>query len=458
MNNRKNMITEKNLIIFVDIFLVFAAFYIAVLVKIGMTEPVNFKLIISSIDSYIFVWIIFCPVIFYSFELYEKNNWRHNVKLLKAISFSVVLTSLIIGLFSLLEFSKNNIDRFVIMLYVACAIPLLFFWRKMYLVTSLNNLGPNQTITIIGEDKIIDDIKLFFSKEGIKSVTHVRNFLENNEQFAIGMNKLVNIMEENQSKVLVIGMRLDSLPFLRKQLIDLRFAGVAIYDACFYYETLTGMIPVSRVSDSWFLFHNQGEFFNNWAYRLSKAFFDKILSLIFLIISFPLMIVTAITIKLTSKGPIIFSQERMGQNEQPYTLIKFRTMRNNAEELTGPRWATENDRRVTSVGKFLRKTRLDELPQLFNIVKGDMSFVGPRPIRKVMADMLAEDFPYYRLRFSVKPGLTGWAQVKGGYAGTKEGQYKKLKYDLYYIQNQSILFDLLILLKTVQTVIFSRGT
>lgn len=458
MNNRKNMTAENNLIIFVDIFLVFAAFYIAVLVKIGMTEPVNFKLIISRIDTHIFVWIIFCPVIFYSFELYEKSSWRHNANLLKAISFSVVLTSLIIGLFSLLGIPQNTIDRLVIILYITCAIPLLFFWRKIYLATMLTNLTPNNHVTIIGEDEIIDDIKLLISQEGIKSLTHVKDYLENNGQFAIGKNKLVNIMKENQSKVLIIGMRLDSLPLLRKQLIDLRFSGVAIYDACFYYETLTGMIPVSRVSDSWFLFHNQGEFFNNWVYRLGKTSFDKILSLILLIMCFPLMIVTAITIKLTSKGPIIFSQERMGQNEHPYTLIKFRTMFNNAEELTGPKWATENDGRVTSVGKFLRKTRLDELPQLLNILKGDMSFVGPRPIRKVMADMLAEDFPYYRLRFSVKPGLTGWAQVKGDYAGTREGQYKKLKYDLYYIQNQSIIFDLLILLKTVQTVIFSKGT
>ncbi|NCO67356.1 MAG: hypothetical protein COY75_10055 [Nitrospirae bacterium CG_4_10_14_0_8_um_filter_41_23] len=153
----------------------------------------------------------------------------------------------------------------------------------------------------------------------------------------------------------------------------------------------------------------------------------------------------------------MFKQERLGQNEQPFTLMKFRTMIDNAEKTTGPKWASEDDSRITKVGKILRKARLDELPQFFNVLKGEMSFVGPRPIRKHFADMLAKEIPYYRLRFTVKPGLTGWAQVKGDYAGSKEGQKEKLEYDLYYIQNQSILFDLFIILKTVQTVLFRRG-
>jgi lipopolysaccharide/colanic/teichoic acid biosynthesis glycosyltransferase len=144
-------------------------------------------------------------------------------------------------------------------------------------------------------------------------------------------------------------------------------------------------------------------------------------------------------------------------NERPFILIKFRSMVENAEKETGPKWAGENDLRITPVGKILRKTRLDELPQLFNVLRGEMSVVGPRPIRKHFADILAQDIPYYHLRFAVKPGITGWAQVCGDYAGSYEGQREKFKYDLYYIQNQSILFDLLILLKTVKTVLLRKG-
>jgi lipopolysaccharide/colanic/teichoic acid biosynthesis glycosyltransferase len=154
---------------------------------------------------------------------------------------------------------------------------------------------------------------------------------------------------------------------------------------------------------------------------------------------------------------VLFKQERLGENLKPFTLMKFRTMVVDAEKECGPVWSSECDPRVTKVGKVLRKTRLDEIPQLINVLKGDMSFVGPRPIRKHFADMLAEKIPYYRMRFLVKPGVTGWAQVKHDYAGSEEGQAEKLEYDLFYIQNQSLLFDLYIFLKTIQTIIFRPG-
>ena len=196
---------------------------------------------------------------------------------------------------------------------------------------------------------------------------------------------------------------------------------------------------------------------NPFAYRNLKLFCDKFLALTAILLVSPLILLCSLAIGLSSKGPIFFRQERLGKNEKPFVLIKFRSMVDDAERETGPRWAADNDPRITIVGNFLRKTRLDELPQLFNVLKGDMSFVGPRPIRKHFADILARDIPYYRLRFSVKPGITGWAQVCGDYAGSYEGQRKKLKYDLYYIRHRSFLFDLLILLRTVKTVLQQKG-
>ncbi len=185
---------------------------------------------------------------------------------------------------------------------------------------------------------------------------------------------------------------------------------------------------------------------------------DILFALIFLPLALPLLLISALAVKLNSRGPVFFIQERLGLNEVPFQLYKFRTMVNNAEALTGPKWSTADDPRITRVGRVLRKTRLDELPQLFNVLKGDMSVVGPRPIRKHFADILAQEVPYYRLRFLAKPGLTGWAQVSYDYAGSNEGQSKKLQYDLFYLVHQSMRLDLLILFKTIKTMVWGKGT
>ncbi|MBM4145950.1 MAG: exopolysaccharide biosynthesis polyprenyl glycosylphosphotransferase [Nitrospira sp.] len=192
-------------------------------------------------------------------------------------------------------------------------------------------------------------------------------------------------------------------------------------------------------------------------YKKLKYFSDKLLAFFGIFLSAPIMMLCALAIRLSSRGPVFFRQERLGKDEKPFVLFKFRSMIDNAERETGPKWAAENDPRITVIGKFLRKTRLDELPQLFNVLKGDMSFVGPRPIRKYFADILAQDIPHYSLRFTVNPGITGWAQVCGDYAGSMEGQREKFEFDLYYIEHQSIQLDFLIIIKTIKTVLSQRG-
>ena len=188
-----------------------------------------------------------------------------------------------------------------------------------------------------------------------------------------------------------------------------------------------------------------------------KRIFDILLSLFFLAVSSPLFLLIAIAIKLDSKGEIFFSQERLGYQSKPFNCIKFRTMVENAEKLSGPVWAGENDTRLTQLGRLLRKSRLDELPQLWNILKGDMSFVGPRPIRKYFADLLSNNIPFYGLRFSIKPGLSGWAQVNHDYAGSEEGQLEKFQYELFYIQNMSFVLDLLTIFKTARKMLRGEG-
>jgi exopolysaccharide biosynthesis polyprenyl glycosylphosphotransferase len=188
-----------------------------------------------------------------------------------------------------------------------------------------------------------------------------------------------------------------------------------------------------------------------------KRILDITFSVAGLALSAPLMALATICIKLDSPGPVFFRQERVGKHGKVFTLYKFRSMRADAERITGPVWASEDDPRVTRIGKILRKIRLDETPQMFNVLIGHMSFIGPRPERPVFVDRLKEQIPFYVLRFAVKPGITGWAQVKYQYGSSVEDAMEKLQYDLYYVKNLSVFLDLLILFNTIRVVLFSRG-
>jgi lipopolysaccharide/colanic/teichoic acid biosynthesis glycosyltransferase len=215
---------------------------------------------------------------------------------------------------------------------------------------------------------------------------------------------------------------------------------------------------VLSINDQWLLKSQELQRSQSVVYRKVKRILDVILAWLLLLATSPLFVVIAVLIKLDSRGGVFFVQERLGVDWKPFRCIKFRTMVENAEKESGPVWATESDARITRVGRILRTTRLDELPQLWNIAKGEMTFVGPRPIREHFAKKLAEKIPYYELRFCVKPGLTGWAQVNYDYAGSEEGQMEKFQYDLFYVLNMSLTLDLLSMFKTIKTVIRRVGT
>ena len=191
--------------------------------------------------------------------------------------------------------------------------------------------------------------------------------------------------------------------------------------------------------------------------RFLKRIIDVILSFFMLLLLLPVFFITALLIKLDSKGTVFFSQERVGENGKTYMVHKFRSMAANAEEHSGPVWAQDDDSRITRVGGYIRKLRIDEIPQLWNVLKGQMSFVGPRPEREYFIKKLEAVIPYYAQRFSVKPGITGWAQVRYGYGASVEDAIEKLNYDLFYIKNMSIFMDLIIVLRTVKIVLFGKG-
>jgi exopolysaccharide biosynthesis polyprenyl glycosylphosphotransferase len=190
--------------------------------------------------------------------------------------------------------------------------------------------------------------------------------------------------------------------------------------------------------------------------RVGKRAFDLLTASLLLLVSWPFMLLVALAIRLESQGPALYVQERVGENDRPFKLYKFRSMRTDAEQ-TGARWATVDDDRVTRVGRFIRKVRLDELPQLWNVLRGDMSIVGPRPERPQFVEQFKQRIPYYGLRHCVRPGLTGWAQLRYPYGASEADAIEKLRYDLFYVKNHGFQFDLMVVLQTVEVVLFGRG-
>jgi len=238
------------------------------------------------------------------------------------------------------------------------------------------------------------------------------------------------------------------------ELLQAKLSGIRVEDAATTYERITGKILTDGIKPSWLIFSDG--FCASRGTRWVKRGIDLVLAFVGLIVAAPLMALTGIAIRLDSPGPILYCQDRVGENGRVFTLCKFRSMRADAENGT-PVWAKEKDDRVTRVGRFLRLARLDELPQLWNVLKGDMSFVGPRPERPFFVEQLAAAIPFYMERHAVKPGVTGWAQVKYRYGSSIEDAMEKFRYDLYYIKHLSIVFDLTIVVDTVKVILSGKG-
>ncbi len=240
-----------------------------------------------------------------------------------------------------------------------------------------------------------------------------------------------------------------------RELVSLRVRGVQIEEAASTLSALTGRVSLGAVRPSWFVF-SDGFHRSQWN-EILKRLLDLLAATAGLLLSLPIMLLVAIAVRLDSKGPVLYRQTRVGLMGKSFEVLKFRSMRQDAERYTGAQWAVENDPRITRVGRFLRKYRLDELPQFWNVIRGEMSFVGPRPERPCFVEELRRVIPYYDERHSVRPGITGWAQVQLHYGASVEDALAKLEYDLFYLKNMSILFDLAIIFQTVRIVIGGNG-
>jgi exopolysaccharide biosynthesis polyprenyl glycosylphosphotransferase len=393
-----------------------------------------------------------CLLFFYMTGLYDLLHMRRREALI--ISLIVSLTAVILIYSSISYFIiMFRPGKFTLLIFAGLTIISTFIWRslcKTYLL-----IEP-QKILVIGKDRVIDELNKIITEEYPHHYTIMGHW--HDQETSPGYSELLNLAQERGINLIIYSVQSRLVKKVAHPLLNLRFQNIIVYDAPTFYQRLTGKFPIWHLDDFWMLINSQKEaFFPTLTANIKRAF-DIFFSIFCLPFALPLIIICFLAIKLSSRGPVFFIQERLGQYGVPFRLVKLRTMYENAEEQSGPVWSSEFDPRITPVGRILRKLRLDELPQLFNLLKGEMSVIGPRPIRKHFADLLTAEIPYYQLRFLVKPGLTGWAQVNRDYGGSKEGQAEKLQYELFYLVNQSIWLDIFILLKTLKIMIWGKGT
>ena len=310
-----------------------------------------------------------------------------------------------------------------------------------------------ESVVFVGENDYTQDLLESVKKDGQYVFTASLN---NTDMKALG-KEIVEMYKTKKFDVLVdFTDKLLGDPKLTGKLLQYKLEGLQYYNYLEFYETYENKLPISHLSPKWFLENTGFEIYHNNFNLKAKRLLDLFFAMLIGIFAAPVIILAAIIVKLESKGPIFFIQERIGEGNKKFNIVKFRSMTTDAEK-DGPQWASKNDNRVTKFGKIMRATRIDELPQLWNVLRGEMSFVGPRPEREFFIQQLEKEIPYYNLRHTVKPGLTGWAQVMYPYGASVEDAYRKLQYDLYYIKHHSIPFDVKVLLKTVTIVIFGKG-
>jgi sugar transferase (PEP-CTERM system associated) len=405
---------------------------------------------------------VICMIALYLYDLYDytvMNNRRELLlRLMQAFGIAWAVLAL---LFYAVPFLL--IGRGVSLISVPLVMFLLLIWRLIvHSLTGHPDIG--EKVLIVGSGKTaIDTAKVVLDRRD--AGYRVVGFLSS-EQEQIGKSlvnpKVIGLMDELEEIVkrervdrIVVAIRDRRGNFPTDKLLHLSLSGdVNIEECTSFYERITGQVNLEMVRPSWLIFAGRGR-----DTRLVTFFREMIhrgLALIGLALSLPIAVLTAILIKLESPGPIFYRQERVGKHGHIFKVIKFRSMRMDAEK-DGPVWAKNNDDRVTRIGKIIRLIRVDEIPQFWNIIKGEMNFVGPRPERPHFVEQLAEEIPLYEQRHLVAPGLTGWAQIKYPYGASVDDAKQKLQYDLYYIKNQSLALDLIIVFETIKIVLFGKG-
>jgi sugar transferase (PEP-CTERM system associated) len=432
------------------------------------------SVIILGLDSFIpepqlllkiFLITVVCQVCLYYNDLYDlkitDSFGELGVRLLQALGFAAIFLAIFYFLFP-----DAIIGSGIFFISVFFTILLIGSWRFVYSLI-LNRGWFNQKIILLGSGDLIKDIKQEISERRDCGYTLALEVPESMSDVdltnpartpIVCKNKcegLCDMAHTLEIKKLIVDFKERRAISPNRELLRCRVDGVDVIDGNKFYENLTGKLTVESLNPSGLIF--SGGFQKTLLRRFLKRSVDLILSVVMLIVCSPLIVITSVLIKIDSKGSVFFSQERVGRKGKIYQIHKFRSMVADAEKQCGPVWAECDDVRITRVGKIIRRLRIDEIPQLYNVLKGEMSFVGPRPEREHFVNQLENLIPYYTIRFTVKPGITGWAQVCYGYGASVEDAVEKLNYDLFYIKNMTTLMDFMIVMRTIKIVLFSNG-
>jgi sugar transferase (PEP-CTERM system associated) len=400
-----------------------------------------------------------CFLCFCYSDLYGPGFLNPRPEVLVRLLSAVGLVSILLGLLSYL-IPQPIVLPGVLLLGIACLTLSLVGWRLLFgWLGSLSYL--REKVVILGNGRLAATLLREINTRDELGMTVVASLDINghaarpgtHDQLAAAQNELSK-QHGFQRIIVATPERRGTLP--TKELLELRLKGVQIDDATSVLEKITGKIETENLNPSWLVFGD------GFAFRKLPIALKRILSFVFatlgLLLLLPLILILMVLIKLDSPGSIFYTQKRVGLGGRPFLLYKFRTMRADAEAETGPVWASERDLRVTRVGRWLRRLRLDEMPQFYNVLRGEMCVVGPRPERPEFVRQLTATIPFYRYRHAIRPGITGWAQVRYQYGSSADEAHEKLKYDLYYIKHVALLLDLFIVLQTVKIVLLGRGS
>jgi len=436
-----------------DVIILYLSLFFALFVRYGWDARYlnNLQIHLIPFSILFCVWVL----IFYIANLYEVEFAKNNFEFYSALIYSFLTNALISILFFYFISYFSITPKTNLFLFLIVGGVLMLLWRYYFNYRAKNSAGVNTLFLGLNEqsqkmyDYLLANPQLGYSALGIIDTAHYS-----------APEALEDIIRQKKVKVLVLGPEAYKISRIINILYRLVGSGMNFFNLSYFYELVTGKVPLGAIDQAWFLANLSEN--SKRVYETGKRIFDLLLSVAIgavFIIFLPLIV---LAIKIDSNGPLFFRQIRIGKAGKYFTLIKFRTMIANspdgsAEGASGPVWASANDRRTTRAGKFLRKTRIDEIPQIWNIIRGDMSFVGPRPERPEFHDKLQIEVPFYEERCLIKPGLTGWAQIKykvdfkGGM--TVVDTFEKVQHDLFYIKNRSLLLDMGIILKTINIIL-----
>lgn len=397
---------------------------------------------------------------FYFQDLYNNLRVRSRLLLVQQISMAIGISFLFQALLTYIS-PELMLPRWVMIYGSVLMLFVLPCWRLAFLRFALSALGHVKLLFVGGSSVLVEIAERIAARPelGLQVIGYIED--DDGAPFGATVAKLGGIDEvsrvaaEVKPDRIVVGLSERRARMPVYDLLDLRLSGIIVVEASALYESTFGRVSTRDLRPSQLIFSSElGPAPSSVA---TQVLYSWLLALVGLVLSSPVMVIVAILVRLTSKGPILHRQTRVGLNDVPFTVLKFRSMYADAEARTGAVWAKKNDPRITPIGKYLRLFRLDELPQFFNVLKGEMSFVGPRPERPEFVKALSEKIPFYRQRHFVKPGITGWAQINHKYGDTVEDTITKLEFDLYYIKHISLALDVYIILNTLKTVVLGRG-